>query len=140
MKELDDLKKCFGDYVEYTASLRKQYAPGAGLLGFGRGPKDDPGHMKFYDDAKALAETLAATEPSPEIAAEAVEFILHAEEENQKYDLAVWMLMAAQGIAIPLIPYLKPEDAARIRDWYGRRYPRHKRLPIQNEVFKALGL
>ncbi len=138
MQELDALRDCYQSYLTYTRTLRRNAFPLAGALGFGGGPKDDPGHMRFYEEAKERAEALLAASPSPQEAGEAVRLMLRAEEEHQDNDLAVWALMAAQRHTIPLIGLLTKEDAGALLLWYRRRYPRHKRLPAQEEVLQAL--
>lgn len=138
MQELDALRDCYQSYLTYTRTLRRKTSPLAGALGFGGGAKDDPGHMRFYEQAKAEAEALLAASPTPQEAREAVTLMLRAEEEHRDNDLAVWALMAAQHHAIPLIGLLTREDAGALLEWYRRRYPRHKRLPAQEEVLRAL--
>ncbi len=138
MQELDALRDCYQSYLTYTRTLRRRTSPLAGALGFGGGPKDDPEHMRFYQQAQERAEALLAAAPSPQEAGEAVTLMLRAEEEHQDNDLAVWALMAAQHHAIPLIGLLEREDAGALLAWYQRRYPRRKRLPAQEEVLRAL--
>ncbi|MCD8334503.1 MAG: hypothetical protein LUC35_03960 [Clostridiales bacterium] len=138
MKELDELRNCYAAYLTFVQELGRRAAPTDGLLGFGSGPKDDPGHEKFYYAAKEKADALAAAGPSPEEARQAVALVLQAEEAHQDEELAVWMLIAAQGHALALIDFLAPKDADALLQWYQRRYPRRMRLPVQNQVFNAL--
>lgn len=138
MKELNELRECYEAYIEFVRELGRRASPTDGLLGFGSGPKDDPGHEKFYYAAKEKADALAAAAPTSQEAGEGVALMLQAEEKYQDIDLAVWMLIAAQGHAIPLIEFLAPVDADALLQRYQRRYPRHKRLPVQSQVCKAL--
>ncbi len=110
----------------------------AGLLGFGTGPKDDACHEAFYDQVGVVARALAEAGPDEAMARAAVELILFAPETYADVDLAVMMLTAAQGHAIPLIPYLAPAAAGELLAWYDRFCPRNQRLPVQKQVANAL--
>ncbi len=138
MKEFEDLKKRYADYLAFCGELPKKYSRAAGLLGVGAGPKDDPGHEAFFDEAKVLADALAAAAPTPDVAREAVDFMLKAEFKNEDDELARWMLLAAQAHAIPIIPFLDSGDALELLSWYDAHYPRRMRFPSQKEVYKAL--
>ncbi len=135
---LAELEKCYTDYLNAAKRLPDEYSPVAGVLGVGSGPKGDPCHEKFYNDAKETANFLAELMPDSETARAAVDLILKAAVNNTDADYATMMLVAAQAHAIPLIEYLTPEDAADFLKWYDRQYPRRTRLPIQKDVGKAL--
>ena len=51
---------------------------------------------------------------------------------------AYWMLLAAHGTVLDLIPMLSPADAAELMKEYGKLYRRWERLPVQKNVIKAL--
>ncbi len=135
---LAELEKCYADYLDEVKKLPDRYLRTAGLLGVGSGPKGDPCHEKFYEEAKSAADILASVVPDSETALTAVTLILKSAEEHADEDYATMMLVAAQGHAIPLIEYLTPEDAADLLAWYDKTYPRRTRLPVQKEVGKAL--
>jgi hypothetical protein len=109
-----------------------------GLFGFGDDPKRDPMHAKFFEDVAALAQEMADSSPSPQEAQAAVGWMLSAEETAKEFPTLSWMMVAAQQHVLPLVPYLTPEGAASLLREYDRRYPRRLRLPIQNQVAKAL--
>jgi GntR family transcriptional regulator len=48
------------------------------------------------------------------------------------------MLLAQHRHTLELIPGLSREGRERLADWYGKTYPRRKRLPVQDQVFAAL--
>ena len=48
------------------------------------------------------------------------------------------MLEAVQGHALVLVPNLEPQKARELAYWYGRQYPRVRRLPIQQKLYQAL--
>ncbi len=135
---LAELEKCYTDYLDEVRGLPDRYVRTAGLLGVGSGPKDDPCHEKFYNDAKAAADILASVVPDSETALTAVTLILKAAAENADEDYATMMLVAAQRHAIPLVGHLTPEDAADLLAWYDKTYPHRTRFPVQKEVGKAL--
>lgn len=138
MEQLEQLKQCYVTYIETVRELCAKAHPLAGAFGFGSGPKDDPCHQVFYDEVGKIVQQIAGASPAPEVAAAAVNWLLHAPEEYSSEKLAVWMLIAAQGHAQRLIPFLAPSDAARLADWYQRYFPKYMRLPVQKQVLKAL--
>ena len=54
------------------------------------------------------------------------------------YQMAYPMLEAVQGHALVLVPHLEPQRARELAYWYGRQYPRVRRLPIQQKLYQAL--
>ena len=54
------------------------------------------------------------------------------------YQMAYPMLEAVQGHALVLVPHLEPQEARELAYWYGRQYPRVRRLPIQQKLYQAL--
>ena len=138
MKELDDLLACYQQYLEFTKKLKEKASPTGGLLGFGSGPEDDPGHEAFYDRVGELVQAFLAADPTPAEVNEAATLILCSAAEHEEDKLAFWFLFAGQGHARALIPLLSREDCIHLRDYYDAHYPKSSRMPVQKEVYKLL--
>ena len=132
------LAQAFADYRRELEECRKASRPTDGLLGFGRSEKDDPCHDRFYARVGKATEALVALRPSPEAARRAAELLLARDDLASWPRSARYMLQAAERHFLPLIPFLAPEDAAAIREKYTARYKRWERLPVQEQLLKAL--
>ena len=128
---------CVERYEQAMGRLETGLRPGDGLFGFGNDPKRSPCHMDFYNEVGRVAARLAEEGCPPEEAAEAVELLLTMGEKFGRR-LTQPMMEAVQGHALPLIPLLTCEQARAMAGRYALRYPRRKRLPVQNQVFLAL--
>lgn len=125
-------------YLDKAMELERNRQPGAGLLGIGTRPADDPCHEKFVMELQNAARQLAQETQDPAKALAAMETILYAAAEHEEPLSIYWTLIAAQGSVKPLIPLLTPGDAARLHGDYGRKYRPFTRMPVQKEIMKAL--
>ena len=111
---------------QYNAAMRKvvdRLKPGDGLLGFGRDPKRDPCHMEFYE---AVGEAVGRMVQGG------------LAQEDRYITLTQPMREAVQGHVRLLVPFLEPEAAREMSVWYGKAYPRRRRLPVQSQLFQEL--
>ncbi len=132
------LLACMERYDQAVREVAAKLRPGDGLLGFGRDPKREPCHMEFYEAVgAAVAEMVQGDLPASQ-AAEAVRFLLTLSREEGYHSLTQPMREAVQGHARALVPRLEPEAARELAAWYGRAYPRYRRLPVQSQLFKEL--
>ena len=139
MTALETLQNLNARYREDVETLLANAKPFAGWFGLGSGsPKDSPLHGRFYEDVNALAAQLAEGKPSAEEAAGFIAYLLRAQKEAGQDSLAYWTCMAAHGAALPLIPFLRPEDAAALAGTYAVDVPRRERMPLQKKVLDAL--
>ena len=134
----DALRQLYADYLEQAHSLERNRRLGEGLFGFGRRPADDPCHELFV---KAVSETMLALAEEQDAAtvAEAMRWICDAplmfpDEPPSIY----WVLMAAHGGMLAGISSLGIQDAKALYDHYDLTWPREKRMPLQQQVHKAL--
>ena len=128
---------CVERYQSAMDRVAANLRPGDGILGFGNDPKRSPYHMDFYNELGELAGRLAQGEWPAEEAGETVEFLLTLGEKfGGKMTLP--MMEAAQGHVLPLVPLLACDQAEQLARSYAARYPRRKRLPIQEKVLQAL--
>ena len=137
MDYLKQLQERYAQYTTQAQQVRKKASPLAGIFGIGGGPKDDPCHMAFYQDIQALTDAYLASGPSPESAAQVVDFLLRASKEHSSKD-TYWFMTAAQGHAKKLIPLMTPEACHPLLDWYLTAFPNRLRTPLQEELVSLL--
>lgn len=120
------------DYIEEVKDAIRSSKPLAGVFGLRGGIGDSPCHMKFYDSLKELIES------GDFDAYETVRLLLHADSSYEAPDAAKFMLTAVQGLAIPLVPKLSAEQRGEFKQFLDDNVPRRKRLPVQDQLYKAL--
>ena len=133
------LEQAFEMYRQDLDEYERKRKPTDGLLGFGHSLKDDPCHERFDDRVKEAAEQLCASQPEAEDAERFIRRLLPPREAVSVWPVAAqWMLCAIERHTLLLIPFLSGEAAAAIRREYAARYKRWERLPVQQQVLKAL--
>ena len=135
---VNTLLACMENYNEAVKKMTAKLRPGDGLLGFGRDPKRDPCHMEFYEAVGEAVGRMVQAGLSPAQAEEAVRYLLTLYQEERYHSLTGPMREAVQGHARALVPLLEPSAARALALWYGKVYPRHRRLPVQNQLLKDL--
>ena len=136
MEPLEGIQALYEAYWEKTKQLERDRKPGQGLLGFGSGPKDDPCHDRFAQDAEAFLKDLE-TAPPDQIR-DVLAFVYHTPLDHPEPLTAYWMMRAVHGLTLPLIGRLTAEDALALKEVYERDYPRRDRFPAQKKVLSAL--
>ena len=126
------------DYITETDELIAARRPGEGIFGLPDSAKSAPCHMEYYNKMEAAVRELAGDEPDPETAEQLVRFLLTAEEAFPCSKLSSWTLLAVQRLSVPLIPYLSEDKRKELCVWFGKKVPRLQRMPVQQEIFKAL--
>lgn len=137
----DSMKKIEQCYEKYTKNVKKVLAdakPVDGLLGMGDDPSKHPCHEAFYYEIESLLKDIAETEKDQAVLAQIVSYMLRAEIIWQEHEDAVWMMIAASGHAMKIIPALTAEDAKALLKLYNDIAPRFRRLPVQKEIAAAL--
>ena len=126
------MKKLIENYIDEVKSVSKNSRPLAGVFGFKGGVGDSPCHLAFYNAMKELTE-------SPDCDAyEAVGLLIRADSSYEAPNSAKFMLSAAQGLAIPLVEKLSAEQKAEFLQFFEDNIPKRKRLPVQEQLYKAL--
>ena len=131
------LELAFETYRQDLDEFARKSKPMDGLLGFGRSLKDDPCHDRFDERVKEAVDGIVAASPTPEAAKQTVSMLLRSDMQSWP-PAAQWMLRAIERHILPLIPFLSPDSAAAFQTEYAARYKPRERLPVQQEVFKAL--
>lgn len=133
------IREMYQSYVDTAVKLEREKRPLAGMIqGKGR-PADAPCHGAFVEEMDGKTRAVAAGEPSPQEVREILNFILCAPHMFRQPEMVYWTMIAAQGSALCLIPYLDKGDALALQQKYGRDFRRWQRLPVQKMVYKALG-
>ncbi len=134
---LPRVKELYAAYLDKTAELERTRSLFAGALGMRGGPADDPCHDRFAEDLRALLDEAAgAGLPSGEL--RELLALVYAPPEKDCPRCAYWMLLAVHGMSAGLIDQLSPDDARALAERYRKDWPRHRRLPAQDQVCKAL--
>lgn len=141
---LDDLRACYGAFMEKLEKSRiSSVGEAMGNLFRTQGnPRVSYAVEEFNDTVNSRVAALAALlESCP--AEEARQFALSALEQILFYPppadhTTAFSLAAFEGCALPLIPFLPPEQRQELGRRYARRTaPRHM-LPNQKKVWTAL--
>ena len=131
------LHAIYESYLDKTVKLELTRKFGAGWFGLKGGVADDPCHDRFADDLRAFFSETAETCDSAE-ARELMEYVVAAPEKADAPRAAYWMLIAVQGLTQPLLPRLAAEDARAVCERLEKLFPRSQRLPVQDELVRAL--
>ena len=134
---LQQLKDRYRQYDEEATQVRKNSSPADGLFGFGNDPKNHPCHVMFYDDVGKWVQAFLATQPDAQASFEAARFLIGAPVECSGKE-TYWMMYAAQGWCRDLVKHLDADGSAALRDLFDELYPRRDRMPVQQELYKAL--
>jgi len=134
---LEQIRSRYETYIQKIANVREKTPIFAGFLGFGNDPRDNPCNEEFYEDVDAMIDEYIKTAPDAHAAEEIVRWMLAAPQGYEQH-LCYWYLFAAQGICRKLVPFLTPADSAAIAQWYNGLFPKKKRFPAQEELYKAL--
>ena len=134
---LQQLQERYRQYDEEANLVRKKAAPADGLFGFGNDPKNHPCHELFYEDIGKWTKAFLASDPDPEQSYAAARFLITAPVECSSKE-SYWMMYAAQGWCRELVCRLDAGDCGKLRDVFDRLYPRRDRMPVQQELYKAL--
>lgn len=131
------LEQAFTIYRQDLEACIRKSKPTDGLLGFGHSLKDDPCHERFDERVKEAVDGICALSTDPEDAARTVRMLLRNDMSSWPV-AAQWMLRAIERHCLPLIPCLSPSDAGVFLKDYTARYKPWDRLPVQQEIYKAL--
>lgn len=136
--EISQLKQLYDQYETDLLEAHKKGSYFAGwLLTNAKDPRTDPCNKIFYEGVGKWVDDFMADRPDRGTALEAARFILEAAAQNRKTPM-YWYYLVSQGYVQKLIPALSSQDCAALYEWYGKTYPRKERLPINDELYKAL--
>ena len=134
---LEQLKERYRQYDEEATLVRKKASPADGLFGFGNDPKNHPCHELFYEDIGKWTKAFLETRPDARDALAAARFLIEAPRSCAGPE-SYWMMYAAQGWCRELVCRLNSEGCAQLRTLYDELYPKRDRMPVHQELYKAL--
>ena len=137
MSRREEFSGMMAEYDEAVTEVQKNRKMFDGVFGMG----NHPGNAPCHDTLDRKIETLcreAADAPDAGQIRELLEAVYAAPLGWNGPEYARLMLVAIQRHTLPLIPLLRVEDRAELSAWYQKAWPRRKRLPVQEEVLKAL--
>lgn len=134
----NSIVRIYSEYIFATEKLNNERNFADGFMGFGKKEDNNSCHDKFYTHLEEELSALTKTSLSQTELVEILKYIYIIPFENRKNVSAYWMMIAAHSLTECLIPLLSKENAERFAEWYGKIYPRNKRLPVQNKILKLL--
>lgn len=134
---MERLKACYAAYIAAAERAEENSSKWNGAFGIGESTKYHPCHDSFYKVMEKWSKAFVEQNPTQAQAEEAVRFIFETTEEYRD-TIVYWYMFAAHGFTRPLIPRVSREFAAEMLAFYNTHYPRHYRMPVQQEVFKLL--
>jgi len=136
--ELTELQTIYSAYEEALGKARRKANLFSGLFGQGSldDPRGNPCNQEFYEKTGAWVAAFAATDAAEEQVLEVSRFILNGALDPKAP--TYWYCLVAQGYVQQLIPKLSAESCAALRAEYDKNYPKKKRLPIQEQLYKSL--
>ena len=137
MSRQEEFSAMMAEYEEAVTEVQKNRKMFDGVLGMGAHPGNAPCHDALDKKIAALCEAVAG-DPGAGQAKELLDAVYGASLKWEGPEYARLMLIAVQRHTLPVIPRLSPEERAELAAWYERSFPRRKRLPVQDEVLKAL--
>lgn len=131
------IERLLEEYLSDCDRLARERKPNE-LFGLKFGPSDNPRHERFAEDMAAFFGDFAAQDPDSGAVRALLGKLYRAPEDYPGTRSAYWMLIAVQAHTRELIPLLEKQDAAALLKDYERLWPRHMRLPVQDELLKLL--
>ena len=135
---MEVLKNHCDRYLAEAQEARQKAGLCDGLFGMGKDPRKDPCHERFYQTLEKWSAEFLTLETTAEQKAAAAAWILKAADEHRDEADVYWYLYAAQIHALPIIARLKQETAKELLQWYDQAYPARERMPVQDQVYRAL--
>ena len=137
MADFQQLEAIYGEYEQKLAQAQKQAGLFAGAFHMGDDPRKDVCNQVFYEALGQWIRDFLDDGPGTEEAEKAAGWILNypgLHRDSGTY----WMTYAAQGHVRELIPLLEHNAAGRLLEEYTEQYPPRDRMPVQQELVKAL--
>ena len=135
---MHNLKNRYDLYLAEAEKARQRAGFCDGLFGLGKDPRKAACHDDFYEYVAGWVQEFLEHDPSAAECAAAVEWIVKLASAHWEQKDTFGYLYAIHGHIMPLIPRMDREAAKEVASWYEGAYPRRKRMPVQEQVFKAL--
>ena len=140
MYTAEDFRLAYEDYVQFNKELYDRLGPMggiAGLLGFGKRPGNDPGHMKFLNEMEAAIKKVIEQKPDQRTADAIMKVIFGARNVYTEQKVSPYVFTAVEGMTIDLIPMLSESTVQELYEEY-KKIPRSLRVPVMKNVMAEL--
>ena len=138
MTPLEQLQELYAVYEPQATDAKKKSSYFASVLGTGSDHRNHPCHDQFYHAVGAVIEDFLAESPSEQEAGSVLQWLLMTAADH-KSKPTYWYLYAIHSYAAPLIELAEPALCRQLQEQYNKAYPRIERMPVQNNIYKALG-
>ena len=137
--ELSQLESIYRTYDEELSQANRKASILSGLFGqsFKDDPRNAPCNKAFYESTGNWVKEFAASKPDPRNVLEVCSFLIGAAAKREKAP-TYWYTLVAQGYVMELIPLLTQESKAFLAQELDRQYPKRRRLPIQEDLYRML--
>jgi len=135
---IPEIRQIYADYLIDVMNLEAKRKPTDGLMGFGKRTDYDPCHERFAEKLEQKLKDIENMSPSSEEAGAVLRYVFNAPQEEEGSLSAYWMLLAVHGYTDGLISFLSKQDAKELSELYADLYPKHKRLPVQQNIASHL--
>lgn len=132
------IRKIYDSYFDKALAAEQNRKPTDGMFGIGKKPGDDPCHTEFAAELEAALNTYKEGSPASAEVRELLDFMYQLPKSHEEPKSIYWMLIAVHGLSAILIPLLGQSDAAALRKSYAAAYKRWERLPVQQQILRAL--
>lgn len=137
--ELQQLECIYQTYDRELAEANRKASIFAGI--FGQNSIDDPRYAPcnkaFYENTGNWVNQFAASDPEQEDMVQVCRFLMEAASKRLNTP-TYWYTLVAQGYMKELIPQLTPESCRLLAKEYEALYPKRRRLPLQEDVYRML--
>ena len=133
----EEFSATMAEYEEAVTEVQKNRKMFDGVFGMGNHPGNAPCHDTLDRKIQAMCTQAGETPDAGQIR-EMLEAVYAAPLAWKGPEYARLMLVAVQRHTLPLIPLLPERDRAELGAWYQEAWPRRKRMPVQEDVLKAL--
>ena len=138
MTTLEQLQELYAAYEPQAKDAKKKSSYFASVLGMANDHRNHPCHDQFYQGVSAVMQEFLTQSPSQQEAGAVLQWLLMTAADHKEQP-TYWYLYAIHGFADPLIPLAEPELCRQLHEQYNKAYPRIERMPVQNNIYKALG-
>lgn len=137
MTALEQLQELYAAYEPEATDAKKKSSYFASVLGTGNDHRNHPCHDLFYQGVGAVIGEFLSGAPSEQEVGLILQWLLMtaAAHKNQP---TYWYLYAIHGYAAPLVELADPALCRQLQEQYNKAYPRYERMPVQNNIYKAL--
>lgn len=132
------IRKIYDSYLEKAFAAEENRKPTDGMFGIGKKPGDDPCHAEFAAELETALKHCREEAPDSAEVRELLDYMYQQPKSHEEPKSIYWMLIAVHGLTAILIPLLGQPDAAELKKSYTAAYKRRERLPVQQQILRAL--